>query len=198
MLHEPKLSGSETTHWLLHIKPIRTGLNHPQTRRLVEPFNQTMLQTATNNEDKDRDKLITNLPIYYSKTTTSIPPFELLNGIAVWGPSDMLKEYWAASSRRSESIACITSTHHAGEADKDVQVLWVSWPCQDTTAEAMVGQECQRLGIGRQDWDLAITIHFNMKAVGSVEWSVFSVDGRLVRWHTQWWTNQHRQQVMHF
>ena len=38
-----------------------------------------------------------------------------------------------------------------------------------------------------RDWELgdriflAITIHFNMKAVGSVEWSVFSVEERLVR-----------------
>ena len=90
-MHEPKLSGSETTHWLLYIKPIRTGLNHPQTRGLVEPFNQTMLQTATNNEDKDRDELITYLHTISQPLLVYIPPFELLNGIAARGSSDVLK-----------------------------------------------------------------------------------------------------------
>ena len=51
-------------------------------------------------------------------------------------------------------------------------------------------QKCQRLGIGRQDKStVALTIHFNMKAVGSVEWSVFSVEkdwsGDI---RTQWWS----------
>ena len=51
-----------------------------------------MLQTATNNKDKNRDKLITYLPAIPQPLLVYIPLFELLNGIAVWGPADKSKE----------------------------------------------------------------------------------------------------------
>ena len=69
--------------------------------------------------------------------------------------------------------------------------------CQDTTtAEAMVGQECQRLGIGRKNLS---SYYYPLQHESCWFSGMVSIQcWRLVWWHTQWWTNQHRHQVMHF
>jgi len=83
---------------LLHVHAVRTSPYHPQTDGLVERFNQTLkalLRKAAVEDGKEWDKLLPYLLFAYRdvpQATTGFSRSELLYGMDVRGPLDILRE----------------------------------------------------------------------------------------------------------
>ena len=104
---------------LLHIKPLRTTLYHPQTDGFVKRFNQTlkaMLLIAATKEGKDWDTLLPYLLFAYREVpqaTTGFSPFKLIYEHQVRGLLDIQRQTWESSPKSSESIVShVLSIHN--------------------------------------------------------------------------------------
>ena len=85
---------------LLRIGHIRTSPYHPQTNGLAERFNgtlKTMIRRFAQEAPGEWDELLPYLLFSYREVpqaSTGFSPFELLYGLSVRGPLDILREAW--------------------------------------------------------------------------------------------------------